>query len=412
MAQRNEYIELMDGFMLRQPLWLQLTDAQFQPLRARLPPPGLLVHPYRDGFGEMVEVHVDLDDSFDALRASLPLGGQFSVRFPGGAPAGQSLRPPPAELPEPGADLSPLPPANTDAADADPASPAAVPDQAELVRLRKLTVPQLKELLKAKKLPVGGKKAELVDRLASATARAAGADATGADAESEEEEEDLEEWRVKKVLARRSRVERIGGNEGGCPALSVTVVEYLVQYDWIDPETGKEEEPSWQPEAYLANSHEAVYNFLASQPKAPGCKYNHLVGSCRCGQPIVHSGQDESIFKAYQKSNYQYVVNGVRGLRKKGDGPGEMVSGYKDELRGFGHPLTPQELRIVNIFRKARGKVVIPPLTPHLCTFTCTPLSHTHTHTCTCTMMTGAAHWLTGGALPHVRQEQGWLLDV
>lgn len=50
--------------------------------------------------------------------------------------------------------------------------------------------------------------------------------------------------------------------------------------------------------------------------------------------------QDESIFKAYQKSNYQYVVNGVRGLRKKGDGPGEMVSGFKDELRGFGHPLT------------------------------------------------------------------------
>ena len=117
------------------------------------------------------------------------------------------------------------------------------------------------------------------------------------------------------------------------------------------------------------------------RPKAPGCKYNHLVGSCRCGQPIIHSGQDESIFKAYQKSNYQYVVNGVRGLRKKGDGPGEMVSGYKDELRGFGHPLPPIELKIVNIFRKARGKVVIPPLTPHLCTFTC--ILHTHTHTCT-----------------------------
>ena len=196
MAQRNEYIELMDGFMLRQPLWLQLTAKQFEPLRARLPPPGLLVHPYRDGFGEMVEVHVDLDDSFDALRASLPLGGHLSVRFPGGAPAGQPLRPPPAELPEPGADLSPLAPANTDAADADPASPVAVPDQAELVRLRKLTVPLLKELLKAKKLPVGGKKAELVDRLASATARAAGADATGADAESEDEEEDLVECGV------------------------------------------------------------------------------------------------------------------------------------------------------------------------------------------------------------------------
>ena len=36
--------------------------------------------------------------------------------------------------------------------------------------VEKLTIPQLKELLKAKKLPVGGKKAELVARLAAATA--------------------------------------------------------------------------------------------------------------------------------------------------------------------------------------------------------------------------------------------------
>ena len=51
--------------------------------------------------------------------------------------------------------------------------------------------------------------------------------------------------------------------------------------------------------------------------------------------------QDESIFKAYQKSLYQWVVHGIRGLRKKTDGPGEMVSGFKDEIRGFGHPITP-----------------------------------------------------------------------
>ena len=41
----------------------------------------------------------------------------------------------------------------------------------------KLTVPQLKELLKAKKLPVSGKKAELVARLASAAATSAIVDA-------------------------------------------------------------------------------------------------------------------------------------------------------------------------------------------------------------------------------------------
>ena len=69
--------------------------------------------------------------------------------------------------------------------------------------------------------------------------------------------------------------------------------------------------------------------------------------------------QDESIFKAYQKSLYQWVVHGIRGLRKKTDGPGEMVSGFKDEIRGFGHPMTPEELAAVNAFRDLNGR---PPL--------------------------------------------------
>ena len=39
---------------------------------------------------------------------------------------------------------------------------------AEVVDYESLTVPELKELLKAQKLPVSGKKAELVERLSSA----------------------------------------------------------------------------------------------------------------------------------------------------------------------------------------------------------------------------------------------------
>ena len=95
-------------------------------------------------------------------------------------------------------------------------------------------------------------------------------------------------------------------------------------------------------------------------------KFGHVQGVCRCQRPLIHTGQasgwrdglprgrpkghgrrceqDESIFKAYQKSLYQWVVHGIRGLRKKTDGPGEMVSGFKDEIRGFGHPMTPEEL--------------------------------------------------------------------
>eukprot|EP00966_Prymnesium_polylepis_P223861 5179265-Prymnesium_polylepis.1 len=74
----------MDLLSQRMPLWLHLTLEEFEPLRARLPPAGELVHFYErprvgrpDGSSElekMVEVRVDLDDSFDAKRAALPLG--------------------------------------------------------------------------------------------------------------------------------------------------------------------------------------------------------------------------------------------------------------------------------------------------------------------------------------------------
>lgn len=55
-------------------------------------------------------------------------------------------------------------------------------------------------------------------------------------------------------------------------------------------------------------------------------------------------------------SSFQWVVKGIRGLRKKTDGPGEMVSGFKDELRGFGVPITAAELATVNAYRKVLGR--------------------------------------------------------
>ena len=83
-------------------------------------------------------------------------------------------------------------------------------------------------------------------------------------------------------------------------------------------------------------------------------KFGHVQGVCRCQRPLIHTGQarasaraspksrrvhailnpfsceqDESIFKAYQKSSYQWVVHGILGLREKTDGPGEMVSGLR-----------------------------------------------------------------------------------
>lgn len=69
-----------------------------------------------------------------------------------------------------------------------------------------------------------------------------------------------------------------------------------------------------------------------------------LLLSRRCGKPLWHAGQDETIFKAFAYASLQWIINGVRGLRKKSEGPGDMLSGFQDEIRGFGFPLKPEEL--------------------------------------------------------------------
>ena len=77
--------------------------------------------------------------------------------------------------------------------------------------------------------------------------------------------------------------------------------------------------------------------------------------SRRCGKPLWHAGQDEVIFKAFAYAALQWIINGVRGLRKKSEGPGDMLSGFQDEIRGFGFPLTPEELAKVRAERCCCG---------------------------------------------------------
>eukprot|EP00732_Lithocolla_globosa_P001261 Lithocolla_globosa_v1_NODE_597_length_3629_cov_4.882205.p1 type:complete len:792 gc:universal NODE_597_length_3629_cov_4.882205:2932-557(-) len=89
------------------------------------------------------------------------------------------------------------------------------------------------------------------------------------------------------------------------------------------------------------------------------CEYDRPPETCRCHQPAYHIGQDESIFKAYLKSSKEWVLQGVRSMNKKSDGPGEMVSAFQDEIRGFGLPMTPEELFGFNQWRKARGKAPV-----------------------------------------------------
>lgn len=50
------------------------------------------------------------------------------------------------------------------------------------------------------------------------------------------------------------------------------------------------------------------------------------------------------------------MIRGVRGLRKKTEGPGEMVSAFQDEKRGFGLLLSADELARVNKNRRRAGR--------------------------------------------------------
>ena len=46
----------------------------------------------------------------------------------------------------------------------------------------------------------------------------------------------------------------------------------------------------------------------------------------------------------------------MRGLRKKTEGPGEMMSAFQDERRGFGIPLSGDDLVTVNELRRLEGR--------------------------------------------------------
>ncbi|CAM9157910.1 unnamed protein product, partial [Hapterophycus canaliculatus] len=69
-----------------------------------------------------------------------------------------------------------------------------------------------------------------------------------------------------------------------------------------------------------------------------------------------HMGQDGCIFTAYLREGMEWVIAKVRGIRKKTEGPGIMVSVFQDEIRGFGFAITGEELARVNVFRRVQGR--------------------------------------------------------
>ena len=89
------------------------------------------------------------------------------------------------------------------------------------------------------------------------------------------------------------------------------------------------------------------------------CEHFQVPEVCKCHLSVYHAGQDEIVYKAYSREGTEWVIRGARGLRKKTDGPGEMVSAFQDEERGFGLPLSEDELTAVNEFRQREGRAAL-----------------------------------------------------
>ena len=94
------------------------------------------------------------------------------------------------------------------------------------------------------------------------------------------------------------------------------------------------------------------YSIRFDKAAAAPCEHHHEPEVCRCYLPVYHVGQDESVYKCYAREGTEWVIRGVRGLRKKTEGPGGMVSAFQDEKRGFGLPLSEEEIARVNANRQ------------------------------------------------------------
>lgn len=92
-------------------------------------------------------------------------------------------------------------------------------------------------------------------------------------------------------------------------------------------------------------------------PRDP-CLFHHDPRTCKCNREAHVMGQDESVFHAYLLGSKVWYCEKVVGLRKKSTGPGCHVSGFVDEVFGFGLPLTAEQLNIVNHYREGKLSAV------------------------------------------------------
>ena len=369
---QERYIPEQDRDEERQALWAQVTRAEYDALAAATRKAGGVLpagHTYEDAAGRaMVELHVDDSDALEAYRAARPLGGDFSVPWAGGPSSPPSA--PPAELPNPGEDTLQCAVCEPAPAAAPPPAAAAAPAEAEeaeetapspaplapsppppltktfITRSNRATLAARCHVLNLSTGTVAHMREQLRAHLSTLEEAArGGATDSAADgaAEAEAAEAEAESYEVSRILDMEVRADG--------------TVWYEVTFaGWED-----KEKPSWEPAQNLDSCEDALSTFYFTPDfRQPGCVYGHHRAVCRCHRPLWPVGHDEAIVKANLYSVNEWSVGGVTGMRKKTDGPGMMISGFQCEQRGFGSPLTSDELARVNAYRAKHGR---PPLT-------------------------------------------------
>jgi hypothetical protein len=91
------------------------------------------------------------------------------------------------------------------------------------------------------------------------------------------------------------------------------------------------------------------------------CYHRHPPDICKCRRPLYHIGQDEAIFKQNALPAFRWSVNGRSTLRPKSEGQGVMVSAMWCERRGFGFPITHDEVQKINRARTGTDLTAIAP---------------------------------------------------
>jgi hypothetical protein len=285
----ERYIPEMDRDELRQPLWVQLTLREYNALAAAtVKGTGELPRGYRytvaSGGGgrtqtQMVELHVDDSDHFDLVRAASPLGGSFSVRWPGRPQS--PLSAPPANLPHPAADTVATTAPEVATAALGAAEGVAV-EQLPLLSnaaINALKVGELRAACTERGLLSDGLKAMLVTRLKKHAAAQRERAAVGADAEGGTEPEEPDSYDVKKIHSMELR-------DGA--------VFYTVEWEgWFD-ESGKPELTE-EPEQHLDGCDDALAAFYSDpEHRCQDCEYGVLHHSSHAVRPVLAAPPSKS----------------------------------------------------------------------------------------------------------------------